>query len=103
MKFKIVFGLFIVGIIVLYILILKYSPKVENPLIQKIEILESKIDSLKEQKDSIHKVIDSTHVKIVTNEIRHKEVVTHIINQSDSESYAFAREYIEKFINERFR
>lgn len=76
---------------------IRTAPIKKDPLLEKIEKLESKLDSIKNLKDSIKTVIDSTHIKIITNEKHYQERVNTIISEPDSFSESFTRQYLRDY------
>ena len=86
---------------VYYLAVKSSPPSKEDLILNKINMLENKINHISNQKDSIKTVLVTTDKQIIKNEKHYEEVVNTIINQSDSLNFSWARNYIEKFINER--
>lgn len=94
--------LLVIGI---YIYFADFTPPKEDnsEILKKISNLEQKIDSLSSKKDSIRTIILTVDKEIIKNEKYYEEVVNNIISQSDKSDSIFARDYIQKFIDQRVR
>lgn len=75
----------------------------DNSLLGEIKNLEIKLDSLNNKKDSIRTVVFTVDKEIVKNEKHYEKIVDTIIANNDSSNFEWARNYIEKFVNERTR
>lgn len=104
MKKEYVFiAIFLIILIGGYLLCLKYLPKVkkEDPLLQKLELLEVKLDSLSEKRDSIRTIIVTVDKEIIREKEKYYETVNNIITEPSYMDTLFISEYIKKFIDER--
>lgn len=97
-----ILGLLLIVLIILAIINLMAIKKL--PTEQKeLNVIELKIDSIAQKKDSIKTVILNKDNEIVTNEKYFKETVNTILLQPSSVDSIFARDYIQRFIDERIR
>lgn len=98
-----IIGLLLITLIFVGIIILISNPKPNTDLVEKINSLELKIDSLSTKKDSIKTQIITIDKEIIKNKEIHEKVFDTIIIQSNSLDSIFARNYIQRFIDERIR
>lgn len=98
-----IIGLLLITLIFVGIIILISNPKPDTDLVDKINSLELKIDSLSTKKDSIKTQIITIDKEIIKNKEIHEKVFDTIIIQSNSLDSIFARNYIQRFIDERIR
>ena len=97
-----ILGLLLIVLIILAIINLMAIKKL--PTEQKeLNVIELKIDSIAQKKDSIKTVILNKDNEIITNEKYFKETVNTILLQPNSVDSIFARDYIQRFIDERIR
>lgn len=102
---KIIYYILVIVLLLYIIFNIKYTTLNDNDreFINKIELLELKIDSLKSLEDSLKVNITHQDKQIINNEKYFKETITNIITQPQHYDSIFARNYIQKFINERIR
>ena len=98
-----IIGLLLITLVFVGIIILISNPKPDADLVEKINSLELKIDSLSTKKDSIKTQIITIDKEIIKNKEIHEKVFDTIIIQSNSLDSIFARNYIQRFIDERIR
>lgn len=73
-----------------------------TPSTNTIEIIKG-VDTINIKKDSVINIIREKDKQIIENNVKHEEIVNTIINQPNHLDSIFARDYIQKFINERVR
>lgn len=75
----------------------------EDIILEKIENLEKQIKTIENKRDSIRIIMGAADKKIINNEKHYKETVNNIISQPNRIDSIFARNYIQKYIDERIR